>query len=156
MALIKSCARLRHSLSPLLPRTFNQHCSSDSLPEPLLQPDPNDTCQTPNLSPEETTLADKLHAAIKDHHRRNPSPNPNAAPPTPNLAIPDLSLDFSALSAAQTLSPAVARRVIEKCGAVRHGIPLFQSLAFFNWATSLDGFPPRRSPTMRCSTSPES
>jgi len=146
MAFIKSCARLRHSHSPLLPRTFNKHCSSASLPEPLLQPDPNDTSQTPNLSPEETTLADKLHAAIKDHHRRNPTPNPNAAAPAPNLSIPDLSLNFSALSAAQKPSPAVARRVIEKCGAVRHGIPFLQSLAFFNWATSLDGFPPSPEP----------
>ncbi|KAK7377627.1 hypothetical protein VNO80_03056 [Phaseolus coccineus] len=38
---------------------------------------------------------------------RNLTPNPNVAPPTPNLTIPDLSLDFSMLSAAQTLSPSL-------------------------------------------------
>ncbi|RZC05365.1 pentatricopeptide repeat-containing protein At1g20300, mitochondrial [Glycine soja] len=140
MAFIKPSARFRHSLSPLLSPTFKPYSSSASalVPELDIQPD---TPQNPNLSPEETTLADKFHAAIKEHHRRNPTPNPNAPPPTPNLTIPDLSLAFSAISAAHPISPSVAHRVIEKCGGVRHGIPFLQSLAFFNWSSSLDGFP---------------
>ncbi|KAG2402264.1 Pentatricopeptide repeat-containing protein [Vigna angularis] len=66
--------------------------------------------------------------------------------PCTQLYHPDLSLDFFALFAAHTLSPAIARHVIEKCGAVRHDITFLQSLAFFNWAIALDGFPPLPEP----------
>ncbi|KAK7388651.1 hypothetical protein VNO78_23473 [Psophocarpus tetragonolobus] len=129
MAFMKpsNTARLRHSLTPFFSK---RHRSSSA--EPHHQP------ETLILTPEETTLADKLHAAIKEHHRRNPTPNPTAPP---NLTIPDLSLSFSALSAAHSLSPAVACRVLQKCAAVRHGIPFPQSLAFFNWTTALPAFP---------------
>ncbi|KAK7283433.1 hypothetical protein RIF29_12949 [Crotalaria pallida] len=145
MAFIKSRLRLHQSL---LPHTFKLYSSSSSssalVSETLLHPDINDTSEntqptTTLLSPEETNIADKFHSLIKDHYRKNPNPNPT--PPTPNLTIPDLSIEFAKISAVHSLSPSIARRVIEKCGGVHHGIPFIQSLAFFNWATTLDGFP---------------
>ncbi|XP_057435104.1 pentatricopeptide repeat-containing protein At1g20300, mitochondrial [Lotus japonicus] len=116
---VKSSVRLHRSLSPLSPTTFKLYSSP--------------------ASPQHDLIAEKFHTAIKDHHRKNP--NPDAAPPSPTLTIPDLALEFSRLSAAHPISPSTARRVIEKCGAIRHGIPFYQSLAFFNWATSLKNFP---------------
>ncbi|KAL6493001.1 hypothetical protein OROGR_032760 [Orobanche gracilis] len=89
------------------------------------------------LSPDEAHVADKFYSLIKEHHRKNPhfSLNPKT-PLNPDVAFPSLSFDFSNISAFQSLSPAVVRHVIEKCGAPRHGIPFAQTLAFFNWATS--------------------
>ncbi|KOM56068.1 hypothetical protein LR48_Vigan10g196000 [Vigna angularis] len=75
-----------------------------------------------------------------------PHTKPQCPSPAPNFTIPNLSLDFFALSATHTLSPTVAHHVIEKYGAIRHDIPFLQSLAFFNWATALDGFPPSPEP----------
>ncbi|KDP34415.1 hypothetical protein JCGZ_12696 [Jatropha curcas] len=83
------------------------------------------------LSPQESFLIDKFHSLIKDHYRKSP----NLSYPT---VPPSFSLDFSQIST--SVSPSIAHRVIEKCGAVRHGIPFIQTLAFFNWATSQDGF----------------
>lgn len=140
MAFVNSRVRLQHSLSPLFPRTLRLYSPSALVSEEAhLENDANDTAQNTNLSPEETHIVDKFHAVIKDHYRKNPNPN-NPAPPSPNLTIPDLSIDFSKISAAHSISPSIARRVIEKCGGVRHGIPFLQSLAFFNYATALEGF----------------
>ncbi|KAK4783130.1 hypothetical protein SAY86_007504 [Trapa natans] len=86
------------------------------------------------LSPGESLIADALYALIKDHHRKNPSPN--SSPPQPTFTIPSLSLQFSqaAAAASSPLSPAVISQVVERCTAPRHGIPVLQALAFFNWA----------------------
>ncbi|KAF7817670.1 pentatricopeptide repeat-containing protein [Senna tora] len=140
MALTISRVRFPHSLS----RISKLYSSSTLVSEAQapLQPlteDNTETAQTTNLSSEQTLVADKFHALIKDHHRKNP--NPNAIPPPPNFTIPDLSLDFSRISDIRPLPPSLVRRVIEKCGGVRHGIPFLQSLAFFNWATTSEGFP---------------
>ncbi|KAI9109111.1 hypothetical protein K1719_019734 [Acacia pycnantha] len=138
MAFINSRLRFCHSLT----RT-SKFCSSSSssalVSEATLQQDVDEIPQSTSLSPEETLVAENFHALIKDHYRNNP--NPNAAPPTPHFTIPDLSLDFSRIASHQPLSPSVVRRVLEKCGGVRHGIPFLQSLAFFNWATTCEGFP---------------
>lgn len=147
MAFIKSRVNfhLHYSLSPFLPYTFRL-CSSSSSSSPIVsEHDTNDnnnnnnTPQNTNLSPEDTHIVDKFHTIIKDHYRKNP--NPNAVSPSLNLSIPDLSIDFSKISTVHSVSPSITRRVIEKCGGVRHGIPFLQSLAFFNWATTLEGFP---------------
>ncbi|GMH04643.1 hypothetical protein Nepgr_006483 [Nepenthes gracilis] len=91
------------------------------------------------LSPHENQISDKFHSLIKDHHRKNPNTSPK--PPSPNFTIPSLSLDFSKVrTTVDSISPAVVRRVVEKCGGVRHGIPFLQALAFFNWAVHRDGF----------------
>ncbi|KAK4803227.1 hypothetical protein SAY86_001430 [Trapa natans] len=87
------------------------------------------------LSQGESLIADALYALIKDHHRKNPSPN--SSPPQPTFTIPSLSLQFSqaaAAAASSPLSPAVISQVVERCTAPRHGIPVLQALAFFNWA----------------------
>lgn len=88
------------------------------------------------LSPGEALTADALYALIKEHHRKNPSPNP--VPPQPRFTIPSLSVQFAQAAAAAPipLSTAVIRQVIERCAAPRHGIPVLQALAFFNWATT--------------------
>ncbi|KAL6562130.1 hypothetical protein OROGR_003137 [Orobanche gracilis] len=141
MAFIKSSLRLHRSLSPFFPTTFKLYSSEALVSESQLQLDTNETTQNEetNLSPEEIQIAEKIHAAIKDHHCKNP--NPDGALPSPTLIIPGLSLDFSRISAAHPISPSIARCVLEKCSNVRRGIPVHQSLAFFNWATALDGFP---------------
>jgi pentatricopeptide repeat protein len=138
MAFIKSKVQihLQKSLFPLLPNTFRL-CSSSPL---LSQHDTdNNTPRNTNLSSEESEIVDKFHTVIKDHYRKNPNPNPLS--PSHNFSIPDLSIDFSKISTVHSISPSITRRVIEKCGGVRHGIPFLQSLAFFNWATTLEGFP---------------
>lgn len=89
------------------------------------------------LSPEESQSADKFYSLIKDHHRKNPNLLLNPKNPlSPDVTFPSLAFDFSNISAAHSPSPAVVRHVIEKCAALRHGIPFPQALAFFNWATS--------------------
>ncbi|KAL6215794.1 hypothetical protein ACLB2K_015222 [Fragaria x ananassa] len=138
-ALTKSKLPLRRFLSPLSHRLLDPS-SFSSAPEPHLQEDDDTSQTTPNFAAEETLIADTFHSLIKDHHRNNPNPNPNPAPPNPTYTVPSLSSDFSLLSGGGSVSPAVVRRVIEKCGAVRHGIPVLQAVAFFNWATSRDGF----------------
>ncbi|XP_052200661.1 pentatricopeptide repeat-containing protein At1g20300, mitochondrial [Diospyros lotus] len=152
MAIIKSDLR-RLYLPPRLaflssPSFFKSYCSSSSTSEDhesdVVKDEETPPLTTPavELSQSETLLADKLHALIKGHHRKNPNPNPNPVPLTPNFTIPSLSFDFSKAGAASSepLSPAVFLRVVEKCGGVRHGIPFLQTLAFFNWAKSRDGF----------------
>ncbi|VFR01942.1 unnamed protein product [Cuscuta campestris] len=143
MAFIKSRLSLYRSLSPFSPfRLYSSSSAPAIVSEAQLGHDTDDDAEVPqntDLSPEETLIADKFHALIKDHYRRNP--NPNAAPADPNLTLPDLAADFSRLSAAYSVSPSIACSVIQKCGGVRHGTPFLQSLAFFNWATSLNGFP---------------
>lgn len=95
-----------------------------------------------NLSPDETVIVDKFHFLIKDHHRKNPSLNPNPNSPAtavainPELTFPTLSFDFHKISTVQSLSPSIVCSVIDKCGDVRHGIPFAQTLAFFNWVMS--------------------
>ncbi|CAL0326980.1 unnamed protein product [Lupinus luteus] len=137
MAFIISKLRLHHSL---LPHTFKLYSSTSTLvSDPLLQHDLNNTTQNTNLSTqEETNIVDKFHSLIKDHYSKNPNPNPT--PPSPSHVIPDLSIEFAKISTVHSLTPSIARRVIEKCGGVHHGIPFLQSLGFFNWATTLDGF----------------
>ena len=101
----------------------------------LSEEDINENPQTsPNteLSPEETLVVEKFHSLIKEHHRKNPSPDSNPSPPNPSFTIPTLSLDFSQISAIHSVSPAVVSHVIEKCRGVSHGISLLQALAFFN------------------------
>ncbi|VVA25786.1 PREDICTED: pentatricopeptide [Prunus dulcis] len=150
MALTKSKLHFRHLLSPISPHILKP-CSFSSASELHLQEDdiPDDNSQTapiPKLSAEETLIADKFHALIKDHHRNNPNPNPNPTPPNPSFTIPALSHDFSQISAAHSISPSIVHRVIDKCGSVRHGIPLVQAVAFFNWATARDGFDHKSEP----------
>ncbi|KAL2538139.1 Pentatricopeptide repeat-containing protein [Forsythia ovata] len=96
-----------------------------------------------DLSSNEALITDKFHFLIKDHHRKNPDLllNPNK-PLNPNLTFPTLSFDFSKVSAVDSLSLSIILRVIEKCAAPRHGIPFPQTIAFFNWATSLLSQPP--------------
>ncbi|KAJ9188659.1 hypothetical protein P3X46_000034 [Hevea brasiliensis] len=122
-------------LSPLSQRFPNLFSSSFSSSTISSQDDFNAA-----LSNEESLLAGKFHSLIKDHHRKNPS----LTFPT----VPSLSLEFSQISTTHftPISPFVVRRVIEKCRAVRHGIPFLQALAFFNWATTRDGFFPSPEP----------
>ncbi|EXB81505.1 hypothetical protein L484_014313 [Morus notabilis] len=143
MALIKSKLRFPNLFSSPFKLQLGLYAFFSSSSEAhLSEEDTNDNPQTgptsSSLSPEETLIADKLHSLIKGHHRKNPSPDSNPSPPNPNFTIPSLSLDFSQISAVHSLSPGIVRRVIEKCGGVRHGIPVLQALAFFNWATAQD------------------
>lgn len=88
------------------------------------------------LTPTETLAAEKFHSLIKDHYKKNPN---IPATLNPELTLPPLSSDFSRICPAERPEPvsaAVVRRVIEKCGEVRHGIPFPQALAFFNWAAA--------------------
>lgn len=143
MALIKSKLRLLHSLSERVLIIKRYPFSSSTSDAQHLQEDDDDTDKNPktaptaSLNPEETLIAEKLHAVIKDHHRKNPSPN--YTPPNPNYTIPSLSHDFYQISTVHSITPSIVRRVIERCGGVRHGIPFLQALAFFNWATTRDG-----------------
>ncbi|CAD5313252.1 unnamed protein product [Arabidopsis thaliana] len=145
MALLRSKLHLSRTLSfisPLLPKTFSTSATS------LLSDHENDESAatitaavsvpiSPLLTPEDTQTVEKFHSIIKDHYRKNPTiPNDVL---NPSLTLPSLSLDFSQIETSQ-ISPSVVRCVIEKCGSVRHGIPLHQSLAFFNWATSRDDY----------------
>ncbi|ESQ34767.1 hypothetical protein EUTSA_v10007329mg [Eutrema salsugineum] len=143
MALMRSKLRLSPSISiisPLLPKPFTTSATS------LDHDHENDESAaatavvsvSPVLTPEDTQTIEKFHSIIKDHYRKNPT-NPNDAVLNPSFTLPSLSLDFSQIDASR-ISPSVVRCVIEKCGGVRHGIPLLQSLAFFNWATSRDEY----------------
>lgn len=139
MALLKRSARLRLTLcrlSPLSSTSLSYSTShlQEEEEEGRGSREPPVLAPSPSLSPEETLVADNIHALIKEHHRRNPSPG--LAPPDPRFTIPALSLDFSRVSPAHSLSSSVVRRVVEKCGDLRHGIPFLQALAFFNWAAS--------------------
>ncbi|CAN6682898.1 unnamed protein product [Malus baccata var. baccata] len=152
MALTKSTLHFRRFLSPTPPRILKPYSFSSASEAPLQENDTPDNesqpaiAPAPYLSADETLIADKFHSLIKDHHRNNPNPNPNPAPPNPTFTIPALSQDFSQISAVHSVSPSVVRRVIEKCGGVRHGIPLVQAVAFFNWATARDGFEQKSEP----------
>jgi pentatricopeptide repeat protein len=131
--------RLPHSLSSFShPKILKTHSFSSSTSEPHLQEDdtPTDSKTIPSttnlLTPEETLIADKFHALIKDHHRKNPNLETNHT-------IPAFSLDFSQISTVHPISPSIVRHVIERCGGVRHSIPFLQTLTFFNWAMGRDG-----------------
>ncbi|KAI4328581.1 hypothetical protein L6164_020921 [Bauhinia variegata] len=143
-------SQFHQTLFPLLRRTCKPYSSSSALvsedhPQEHFDENSENAPNTNNsLSPDETQIADKFQALIKDHYRKNP--NPNATPPTPNFTISDLSHDFSTIPPTLVVSPSVVRRVIEKCGGVRHGIPFLQAFAFFNWAITRDGFPPSPEP----------
>ncbi|KAJ6306278.1 hypothetical protein OIU78_021569 [Salix suchowensis] len=143
MALLQTKLRFPHSLSPHLLKPFSSSplTTSDSI---LLEDDSNDdeehTIKTPKtpLSAEETSVAEKLHSLIKDHHRNSAN---KTLSPDPTYTIPSLSLDFSqTISTVHSISPSIIRHVIEQSGGVRHGIPVPQVLAFFNWASNQDGF----------------
>ncbi|KAF5747199.1 pentatricopeptide repeat-containing protein [Tripterygium wilfordii] len=148
MALINSELRSPRYLSILsryIVKSFSSSSSSLSLPSHLqheedLEDNETETTPTNALSPEEILIADKFQSLIKEHHRKNPNPNRTPAPPLSNFTFSSLSIDFAEISTAHLVSPAIVRRVIEKCGAVRRGIPLLQALSFFNWATAQDGF----------------
>ncbi|XP_059641577.1 pentatricopeptide repeat-containing protein At1g20300, mitochondrial [Cornus florida] len=140
MAIIKSRVRLCASL-PFLRSTptfnFKSYCSSSSS---NLEDDhivDENKIQNPNieLSPAETLLAEKFHALIKEHHSKNPNPN------SKSTIFPALPFDFAQIATVESVSTAILRRVIDKCGGVRHGIPFPQTLAFFNWATTHPNFP---------------
>ncbi|KAM6591686.1 hypothetical protein CsatA_014291 [Cannabis sativa] len=143
MNLVNKCSRGTQLLSLPFQRQVNLFTFSSATEAHLSDEDVNEipqtTCNT-NLSADETLVTEKLHFLIKSHHQKNPSPDSNPSPPNHNFTIPDLSLGFSQVSALHSISPAVVRRVVEKCGGVRHGIPVLQALAFFNWATALDNF----------------
>ncbi|XP_043711640.1 pentatricopeptide repeat-containing protein At1g20300, mitochondrial-like [Telopea speciosissima] len=145
---LSASIRSRFSLAGLSFRSYSSSLSaSSSIQEfnPQSQEDGEENNNTVNnshihISPQETLLAEKFHFLIKEHHRKNPSPNPVPAPRSPNLIISALSLDFSRASSGNPISPSVLQHVIEKCGGVRHGIPFLQTLSFFNWATDRPEF----------------
>ncbi|MFS7892670.1 putative tetratricopeptide-like helical domain superfamily [Helianthus anomalus] len=125
MAVVKPYLRRISTLT-----TINHFSTSSSAAVSTSHPDPhNDTTTvtktTQTLSPSETLISEKLHSLIKNHHRQNPNTN-----------IPSLSTDFSTVSRHHPLSAAVISSVIQKCAAVRHGIPFPQTLAFFNWSVN--------------------
>lgn len=142
MALVKSKVRLsllRYSLSPVSQHSFRLYSSSSEASE-----EEDEVKESGNsavnivLSSEETLVVEKFHSLIKSHQRKNTNPDPIS--PNPHYTIASLSFDFSQISSADSVSSAIVRRVIEKCGGVRHGIPFPQTLAFFNWATNLEEF----------------
>ncbi|KAK4853972.1 hypothetical protein QYF36_017158 [Acer negundo] len=140
--MIKSKLRFPLSIcqqSILKPHTLHYFYSSSTSLNEDEDTNNNDTKNEPNISltPEETLIADKIHSLIKDHHRRNPNPETD---PTPSFTIPSLSIDFSQISTAHSISPSVVRHVVEKSGGVRHGVPFLQVLSFFNWATTRPEF----------------
>lgn len=126
-----------HVFSPFLRTTFNLYTSSPAATELqtdiVAGDDTEETRPSVELSSAENFIAGNFYSLIKDHHRKNPNLALN--PVNPNVALPSLSFEFSDISAVQSISAAVVRHVIEKCGAPRHGIPFAQTLAFFNWAT---------------------
>lgn len=127
----------------LLPFSFSQRSLLFKSSSPFfsafsaidLQDDDVDDHESLKLSPAETLITEKFHTLIKDHHRKNPDLNP-ANSLNPSLTLPTLSFDFSKLSAPKSLTSKIISDVINRCGAVRHGIPFAQTLAFFNWAIS--------------------
>ncbi|XP_022769258.1 pentatricopeptide repeat-containing protein At1g20300, mitochondrial [Durio zibethinus] len=149
MALTKSKLRLPSSLSPFFQRFFELYSSSTPTSLEEVEADEADTVEKPQtaaLSPEEAEVAEKFHSLIKDHHRKNPNPDPNSAPPAPNFTISSLSLGFSKISTVHSISPSFVRHVIDRCGRVRHGIPFLQTLSFFNWVTTRPDFAPSPDP----------
>ncbi|KNA09890.1 hypothetical protein SOVF_149400 [Spinacia oleracea] len=141
MALIRSRFMFSLSNTPLKP--FSTSAIETLQPQKSEhEDDGNDAPEKPrkpsNISPQESQIADDFHSLIKDHFRKNPNfeESPNLL--NPNFTIPDLSISFSKkLCTVDSLSPAIITSVIERCRAVRHGIPFLQALAFFNWAIGL-------------------
>ncbi|XP_065847862.1 pentatricopeptide repeat-containing protein At1g20300, mitochondrial-like [Euphorbia lathyris] len=138
MALIRSKSRVASSFSPFLLKPFSSSSSSTStitsLPNLQADDEKPTTISTAALTPEETKIADEFHSFIKDNHRKNPT----STSPNPDFTSPSLSSDFALISS--SVSSSIVRQVIEKCAAAHHNIPIAQTLAFFNWSTSLDGF----------------
>ncbi|KAB2082340.1 hypothetical protein ES319_A05G191400v1 [Gossypium barbadense] len=140
MALTKARQRFPSSFS--LP-FFKFYSSSVSTPLQEVEAADVETTVKPQpaaLSPEETQVAEQFRSLIKENHRKNPNPDPNSTPPSPNFTIPSLSLDFSNISTVHPVSPSLVRYVIDKCSGVRHGIPFLQTLSFFNWAAARPDF----------------
>ncbi|CAI9090547.1 OLC1v1025346C1 [Oldenlandia corymbosa var. corymbosa] len=139
--LLKTLFSSQHSFSELASPSSTFDHQSD-----VVEDDDNDDigashklAAAVSLSPAESLIVDKLHSVIKDHHRKNPTLNPNpsdpdAAPVNPTLSLPTLSLNFSQICNPASISPAVIGRVVERCAAPRHGIPFAQTLTLFNWA----------------------
>ncbi|XVF35905.1 hypothetical protein REPUB_Repub19eG0011900 [Reevesia pubescens] len=114
MALTKSKLRIPSSLSLFSQRIFKFYSSSTPTSLEEVEEGEADSIEKPQtaatLSPEETEIAAKFHSLIKDHHRKNPNPDPNLAPPSPNFTIPSLSLDFSKISTVHSISPSLVRQ----------------------------------------------
>ncbi|CAO2833769.1 unnamed protein product [Amaranthus hypochondriacus] len=139
MALLRS--NLRLTLSKIQFKHFSISTNETLQPQKSPQSDADETTDEPlktstNLSRLETQIAEKFHSLIKDHYRKNPNPNFELSP---NFTIPSLSISFSEHLSVNSLSPEIITSVIERCRAVRHGIPFFQALGFFNWALN-NGF----------------
>ncbi|KAL2499293.1 Pentatricopeptide repeat-containing protein [Abeliophyllum distichum] len=137
MALTKLNPRINlslHSICPLSKRALKPYSSfSDALD---LRNEAAEAATT-NSSPAETIIVDNFYSLIKEHYRKNPNPlNPTSNTLNPSVTFPTLSHEFSKISAGNSLSSSLIRSVIEKCSALRHGIPFIQALAFFNWAMS--------------------
>ncbi|CAH8385450.1 unnamed protein product [Eruca vesicaria subsp. sativa] len=134
MALIRSKLRLSQtlsSISPHLPKPYTTSLHHDHENDESAAT----TITTPILSPEDTKTVENLHSIIKSHYRNNPTPtNDTVLLLNPTFTLPSLSLSFSQIPS--TISPSIIQSVIKKSASVRHGIPLHQSLSFFNWATS--------------------
>ncbi|TYH71686.1 hypothetical protein ES332_D05G201500v1 [Gossypium tomentosum] len=140
MALTKARQRFPSSFSHPF---FKFYSSSVSTPPQEVEGAVAETTVKPQpaaLSPEETQVAEQFRSLIKEHHRKNPNPDLNSTPPSPNFTIPSLSLDFSNISTVHPVSPSLVRYVIDKCSGVRHGIPFLQTLSFFNWAAARPDF----------------
>ncbi|WCJ44288.1 Pentatricopeptide repeat (PPR) superfamily protein [Euphorbia peplus] len=132
MALLSSKSRLASTFSPFSHFTLKplSSSSSSSLSTSTVTSDdetPTTISNPPPLSPQQTQMADEFISLIKQNHRNSPT----FAPSNPTFALISTSVSSS-----------VVRQVLEKCGAgaVHQNIPIAQTLAFFNWATALDGF----------------
>ncbi|KAI5668887.1 hypothetical protein M9H77_18740 [Catharanthus roseus] len=157
MAITRPKLQLKYLLSLSRSRfTFNSFSSSASTSAIDVHSDDGEDVGSPttaavatvSLPTDENVMVDKFHFLIKEHHRKNPSLNPNPNSPTsttitisPELTLPSLSFEFSKISTSQSLTPAILCRVIDKCGEVRHGIPFAQTLAFFNWVITHSTIP---------------
>ncbi|KAL2522207.1 Pentatricopeptide repeat-containing protein [Forsythia ovata] len=140
MALTKLNPRLNlslHSIFPLSKRALRPYSSFSAALDLQNEAATATATATATLSPSETIIVDNFYSLIKDHYRKNPNPlNPISNPLNPSVTFPTLSHEFSKISTGNSLSSSLIRSVIEKCSALRHGMPFIQTLAFFNWATS--------------------
>ncbi|KAL9238128.1 hypothetical protein vseg_012598 [Gypsophila vaccaria] len=132
MSLIRSKFHLFSPKSFLRPISspFSTIQSTPENPNVSDDDDEIDANLSPRLSSNETPIIEKFHLLIKDHYKKNPNLTQN---PSSNLINSSLSLSFSQVVSGESVSPSVVVTVVEKCRAVRHGIPFAQALAFFNW-----------------------